>query len=152
MAFEFPVSLISKLRCNFDGHAYEIFDKCHLNKGCAYVNNGIIRCPNCENTFAINDGILNILNNASLDDESKHEQIIRDEICKKLIEVRKIPDSWVNNQNLMEILPTLEAISTCKDKTVLELGIVETFKVKIERYRKYRTCARRYHKSEGCSQ
>lgn len=121
MTFGFPLRLISKLCCPSDGAALELGKNCELSEDDGLVRHGALRCANCEATFAIDDGILNMLSEIALDDESKHEQQLRNENARSLT-IATRPARWENEHNQMEMIPTLEALSISQDMTALELG------------------------------
>lgn len=117
----FPISLIDKLCCTRDGAALELRQNCQLSEDGSSVRHGIVRCHDCNTVFPIDDGILNMLNDVVLDRESKHEQQLRNEHAIRSINVAE-PAWWENEQNYIEMLPTLETLSVSQDKTILELG------------------------------
>jgi SAM-dependent methyltransferase len=124
MIFGFPLQLISELCCTHDGAALQLRQNCQLSADGAFVRHGRLVCTDCSAAFAIDDGILNMLHGISLDAESQHEQQLRDGHAKSM---KATGPAWYENEhnyehNLMEMIPTMEALSANQDKTILELG------------------------------
>ncbi len=74
MALEFPTRLISKVCCTNDGATLELGKNCQLSEDGGFVRHGTLRCCHCNTNFAIDDGILKMLNDIALDNQSKREQ------------------------------------------------------------------------------
>jgi SAM-dependent methyltransferase len=121
MNLGFPIQLISKLCCTIDGAALELDQNCKLNEDVGVIRNGTLRCHKCKTAFAIHDGILNMLDENALDDESKHERQLRNENADRL-RIGAGPAWYETEDNAMEMIPTLEALSVSPEKTILELG------------------------------
>jgi len=118
MDFGFPIKFISVLCCPKDGATLELGQNCQLSKDGGFVRHGTMNCSACNAVFSINNGILDMLGHIALDDESKHEQQLRNKIKESAAE----PAWWENEDNYMEIIPTLKALSVKQDETILELG------------------------------
>jgi SAM-dependent methyltransferase len=116
----FPYQLISALRCKQDGAPLQLDQKCQMSEDGAFVRQGTLRCTNCSVSFAIDDGILNMLDADALDQESQHEKQLRNVTASS--QQATGPAWYENEQNLSEIIPTLEALSVNQDMTILELG------------------------------
>ncbi len=122
MTLGFPIQLISKLCCNRDSAALELGQNCLVSEDGEFVRHGTIRCTNCKAAFAIDDGILNMLNGTVLGDESKHEQQLRNEYANSSL-IKTTGCAWYENEhNYMEMIPTMEALSASKNMAILELG------------------------------
>jgi len=121
MTFGFPMQLVSKLCCPSDGAVLELGQNCQLSEDGGLVRHGTLRCSSCKTTFALDDGILNMLNDIALDDESRHEKQLRNE--NALGSMKATGSAWWENEhNSMEMIPTLEELSISQEKTILELG------------------------------
>jgi SAM-dependent methyltransferase len=116
----FPCQLISELRCTHDGAPLQLDQKCQMSEDGAFVRHGTLRCTDCSVTFSIDDGILNMLDADALDEESQHEKQLRNETARS--QQATGPAWYENEQNLSEIIPTLEALSVNQGMTMLELG------------------------------
>lgn len=110
----FPLSLLSLLRCPLDQAVLDLKDSVEIGQG---VRSGQLRCTTCDAVYAIEDGIVRMLSKASLDDESKHELVIREQRAE-IFDPRDESSAW----NRMEIEPTIEALEPLAGKNVLELG------------------------------
>jgi SAM-dependent methyltransferase len=121
MTLGFPIQLISTLCCTSDGAALELNQNWQLNKCDGLIRHGTLHCDKCKAVFAIDDGILNMLNGIELDEESKHEQKLRNENAVRSIKATG-PAWYENEHNSMEMIPTIEALSVSQEKTILELG------------------------------
>jgi cyclopropane fatty-acyl-phospholipid synthase-like methyltransferase len=121
MALGFPIEFVSKVRCKTDGAALELDGNCQLNEKDCVIRHGTLRCTTCGAAFVIDDGILNMLNEKAMHNESKHYQRIQNEHTARSI---KSTGSvwWENEHNAMEMIPTLEALCVSQDHTILELG------------------------------
>lgn len=119
MTLGFPTQLIAKLCCTSDGAALELGPNCQLSEDGVFVRQGTLRCCGCSDVFPIDDGILNMLKGIALDDESKHEQQLRNE---NAVRIDVTEPAWQDEHNSMEMISTLEALSVGQDKTMLELG------------------------------
>jgi len=58
----FPIHLVFELSCIKDGAVPRLGQNCHLNEDGNYVKYGTLVCSDCGAAYAINDGILNMLN------------------------------------------------------------------------------------------
>ena len=120
MTLGFPIHFISELCCTNDGTILQCGPNCQMSECGGFVRNGTLGCSNCGTFFTIEEGILNLLSGSHLEDESKHELQLRNEHATSI----KItgPAWWENNDNAMEMIPTLEALSVHLNTTLLELG------------------------------
>ena len=116
----FPYQLISELRCTHDGASLQLDQKCQMSEDGTCVRHGTLSCTDCSASFAINDGILDMLDADALDVESRHEKQLRNETASS--QQVTGPAWYENEQNLSEIIPTLEALSVNSGMTMLELG------------------------------
>lgn len=121
MIMGFPIQLISRLRCNSDGAALELDQSCQLSEDGRFVRHGTLRCSKCKAAFVINDGILNMLNDIILDDESRHELKLRNDHAISR-PITSEPAWYETEHHSMEMIPTMEALSVSRNMTVLELG------------------------------
>jgi SAM-dependent methyltransferase len=121
MNLGFPTQLISKLCCTADGEALELDLNRILNEGDGLIRNGTLHCRKCKTAFQIHDGILNMLKEIAMDDESEHERQLRNEKANRLKNVDG-PACYQNEHNSMEMIPTLDALSVSPETTILELG------------------------------
>lgn len=120
MTLGFPVRLISELCCTNDGAVLQIGRNCQLSQDGSFIRHGTLCCPDCNAAFAIDDGILNLLNDISMDEESQHEQKLRNEHARTLL--GNSANFYKNEHNLMEMIPTLKMLSVNRDNIILELG------------------------------
>lgn len=108
-----------------DGAALELGQNCQVSEDGGFVRHGTLHCSHCKADFAIDNGILNMLNDIAMDDESKHELQLRNdyavEVLSKALKAPG-PSCHKNEDNSMEMIPTMEALSPSCDMTILELG------------------------------
>ena len=116
----FPIALLPKLRCSLDGGSLTLAVSAVLGADGTQVMHGSLDCATCPARPTIADGILDLLVGTRRDAESGHEQRLRDE---EYTHHRSAADDgpWLDH-DLMEILPTLEALGPATGKVVLELG------------------------------
>ncbi len=120
MIFGFPRAMISELRCTQDGAVLQLDSAAKTSPDGGFVMRSEIRCAECRAVFTINDGILNMLNTSALDNESRHEQQLRDE---QAWSVDAVAAAWYEDEhNAVEVIPTIEALSVNRESTLLELG------------------------------
>ena len=81
------------------------------------IQHGALRCDACHTLYPIERGIVGLLDPSTLDQESRHERALRDQL--PVID----DDAWERSPwSCMEITSTLEALSPLDGTTVLELG------------------------------
>lgn len=117
----FPIALISAFRCTNDGTALRL-DRCsQLCENQRLVLRGALLCDACSRAFAIDDGILSLLNTDALDEESQRERTIRNKRASKA--ARANGPAWYDNEcGHAELIPTLDALSAGPGMMVLEFG------------------------------
>ncbi len=116
----FPSSLLSAMRCTYDGGGLQLVRDCQWSDDNRTIAQGAARCVECGADFRIDEGILNLLGGHFPDDQSRREQAIRDELARRIDTAQ--PPSWENDHNLIERQTTLEALAADADTTMLELG------------------------------
>ncbi len=84
MILGFPIQLLTKLCCTSDGAALELDQNCQLSEDGGFVRNGTLHCSRCNKSFAINDGILNMMNDVVFHEESKHAQGLFNETANRI--------------------------------------------------------------------
>ena len=119
----FPKKLISFMRCLYDGA------ELNLSEGYApssaeddSVQSGEVVCSACGAAFHIDNGILNLLDQSSLDEESANEQRQRN-ASQFTFDAMDTPDQRAHHE--MEMSPTLEALPVTTSHTILEVGCGE---------------------------
>lgn len=81
------------------------------------IQQGVLRCDECHTLYPIERGIVGLLDSSILDQESRHERTLRDQLSPV------DDDAWeLSSWSCMEITSTLEALSPLNGATVLELG------------------------------
>lgn len=120
MTQAFPIPLIARLACTSDGAPLEPGEDCRLSDDGGSIRHGSLRCRACRRAFAIDDGILDLLDDASLDGESRHEQLLRN--ARALDPATIAGPALVTEHNAMEMIPTIEALPTGRARAMLELG------------------------------
>ena len=119
----FPTKLVSFVRCLYDG--------AELNLSAGYtpasaeddsVHSGELVCSACGAAFHIDTGILNLLDQSSLDAESASEQRQRNE-SQFTFDAMDTPDQRAHHE--MEMSPTLAALPVTTSQTILEVGCGE---------------------------
>lgn len=116
----FPVQLITRLRCTDDGAALKLGPESQLTQDGGFVTRGALRCLKCHKAFPIDQGILTMIDGSPRDQESKHEQQVRDNQAIEGISPHST--NPLDEHNAMEMVPTLEALPAGQGKTLLELG------------------------------
>jgi SAM-dependent methyltransferase len=85
-----------------------------------FVVSGTLVCG-CGACYPVEGGIVKLLEQAALDAESRHEQQLRDGNGEGTSSP-EAPVWWNDVDNLIEIIPTREAVAPRPDQIVLELG------------------------------
>jgi SAM-dependent methyltransferase len=85
-----------------------------------FVMSGTLVCG-CGARYPVEGGIVKLLEQAALDAESTHEQQLRDGNGEGTSSP-EAPVWWDDVDNLIEIIPTRQAVAPRPDQTVLELG------------------------------
>lgn len=114
----FPREFLSTLRCTADGGALQLAEDAAPTRSGA-IAEGMAQCRVCGRQYAIEGGILNLLDAAALDEESRHEQRLRD--LEWGADTASQP-WWEDAHNGMEMSPTMEALQLDGAQTLLELG------------------------------
>jgi SAM-dependent methyltransferase len=119
----FPKKLVSFVRCLYDGAEIALVDA-HTPTAddCDSVQSGAVVCSACGSVFRIEGGILNLLDQSSLDEESANEQRQRNE-DQSTFDAGVAPEMRTHHE--MEMLPTLEALPVTLSQTILEVGCGE---------------------------
>ncbi len=115
----FPKTHLPLLLCSSDGGALSLIEDGISARG-ENIITGTLRCKSCNRKYSINEGIVCLLEEALLDKESEHERKLRDQQAEKY-------DNYylsekLSKMNLMEILPTLDALRLSPGQVLLELG------------------------------
>ncbi len=119
----FPKHLIPFIRCTRDGGVLELAGESGTVSGDnTTVRSGKLVCAGCAAEFFIEKGILNLLDESALDEESAHEQRTRN---TDLHTVDPIDSTSAREHNEMAMLPTLEELPVEPEQKVLELGCGE---------------------------
>lgn len=119
----FPIRLVPSVRCTHDGAELAIEDGPRATPGDANaIQSGKLICVVCRALYSIDGGILNLLNESALDEESANEQRRRNANCAT-VDSLDTPAARANND--MEMLPILEALPVAPGHTILELGCGE---------------------------
>lgn len=121
MVIGFPIQLISTLRCTSDSAELELGQDCQLSEDGTSITHGALHCTTCRRSFPIDDGILNMIEDDVLDEESRHEQQLRNEVAVGSTSATGMA-RYDTDQDSMEMIPTLEAVSAARDEAILELG------------------------------
>src|SRR5215510_7770140 len=99
----FPRSLLNLLRCPSDGA--ELAVPTGALPLPDFVLDALLCCATCHREFAVQNGVVCLLDLSTLDAESEHERMQRDDGA------RTADDSWETSAfNEMELEPTLQAI------------------------------------------
>lgn len=109
----FPTDMVTLLRCPNDASDLEVTEPTPAS----HLVSAKLRCHTCLRLFLVEDGIVRLLDATALDRESQHECMLRDEQS-----VRYDPSVEETNWHQMEIIPTIEALGTVADKSLLEIG------------------------------
>jgi tRNA G46 methylase TrmB len=82
--------------------------------------NGFLGCPLCAVQYLITEGIVCLLDNEALDEDSAHEQQLRNMYARRR---RSKPENWyANYTEKAERLSTMTPMQPLRGKTALELG------------------------------
>src|ERR1700687_1942585 len=115
----FAANLTASISCTKDGSPLEVLPGGTLTAEGA-IWQGHVGCRACPTCYHIEDGILNMLVGVVLDEESRHEQTIRER------EEQASHDSEANapenDDSLMDMVPTLRALGADGTTDLLELG------------------------------
>ncbi len=116
----FPISLIAAIRCTVDGEALVRAGESHPGD---WIADGSLVCAKCHARYSIEEGILNMLDPTALDEESRHEQSLRD---KGAGSGMLTYPAWYEAENdAAEIIPTIEALGLIDSPRLLEIGCGE---------------------------
>jgi SAM-dependent methyltransferase len=120
MISAFPKRCIAALRCTLDGSTLRSEGTGERDDA---ITSGHLTCTTCHTKFPIENGILNMLIGKSLDEESRHEQELRDQDAgsEKLPWSERYEADHVN----AEMIPHMSALSLPPGATILELGCGE---------------------------
>ena len=114
MRHGFPVHWLAILRCPADAGSLVVRS---VNLGTpTHVAQGTIACSACDRVYAIEDGMLNLLDETQLDGESERERQTRDEEASAGVEWQQ--SEW----SRIDMEPTLQAAEPLRDARVLEFG------------------------------
>ena len=116
----FPKRCIPALRCTHDGSTLLSEGP---DEGDGVITSGNLTCTSCRTKFPIEDGILNMLIGTSLDEESRHEQILRDKDAGS----GRLPwsEEYEADHVTAEMIPHMLALSLRPGGHILELGCGE---------------------------
>jgi SAM-dependent methyltransferase len=121
MYFGFPTTQIHLLSCPKDnGKLSAVKGKCDIKN--ERIVSGALKCIVCDCEYQVNDGIVCLLENISMDQESAHEKKLRDQLTINYRRKRFLKPGKNNEMDMMEILPTLAALKLAPNQNVLELG------------------------------
>lgn len=113
----FPARLIDFIQCR-KGCGSLTIESAHNES--ALIAQGILRCPQCSSVYPIHNGILDILeSNDPMDERSRFEVKIRDEIARELEHQFAETDAFANDT---EVSSTLRRLGSIQGKSILELG------------------------------
>ena len=119
----FPIKFVSFVRCLYDGAELTLSEAySRTADDCDSVHSGSVVCLACGSVFRIEDGILNMLDQSSLDEESANEQRQRNE-SQSTFDTRGTAELRTHHE--MEMLPTLEALPVTPSHSILEVGCGE---------------------------
>jgi SAM-dependent methyltransferase len=111
----FPAHLLPTIRCPRDGEPLDLQHDAPSRPD--YVTCAALRCDTCCRSYPVEEGIVRLLDLASLDGESNHERTLRDSGA-----LRFDAGDELTVWQQMEIVPMLDALSPLEGLTVLELG------------------------------
>lgn len=112
----FPVSLLSHVRCNKDAGILAVDEK--ASAGAKFIINGVVHCLDCGARYSIEEGILDLLEIATLQDERSQLEIqVRDAKAKTEVspQNRGIDD-------ILEMETSLVCLGMGAGRIILELG------------------------------
>ena len=117
----FPRRIIASLRCTRDGGPLRIDETGRpMTADTWCIVDGTLNCTRCDSRYQIDAGIAHMVGDASLDPESSHEQKIRDRRASSITAGEQT--WWDDDDNRMEMHPTLRALAVWPGARLLELG------------------------------
>ena len=118
----FPRYAISTVYCTHDGGELVLKQAWESSDRGDAVQNGMLACRNCQSTFPISEGILDLCDDSALDPESRHEHSLREKQYRAAVDVNE--PVWCENSEMerAEITPTIEALQADGSQSLLELG------------------------------
>jgi SAM-dependent methyltransferase len=112
-----PISQIHLLRCPNDAGVLTIAAR-RDSASSDRIMNGVLQCEACRRQYHIVGGILSLLDDRALDEESAHERRLRDDGAELEYEL-SIADPV---DSAMEMRPTLALLQPRRQGVVVELG------------------------------
>lgn len=115
----FPLALVESLRCSMDAAELEADPSSALTAAKDAIVDGSLACARCRRRFGIREGIVDMITELA-DDESRHEQAVRDDLARRQDLSRP---AWFDKPDQqLEIVPTMEALAAAPEQRLLELG------------------------------
>lgn len=118
MVHGFPVSLFPLLRCPSDGGELSLKD-CPTDK--PLVSKGTLRCAQCSREFAIDNGVVRLLDAPLLHPESHKEMLLRDSKSESIAQLQ-LKEWHSEYDDRTEIEPTIHELMPLSGKIVAEFG------------------------------
>lgn len=113
----FPVHLLRLIRCVDDDGSLVSDMRADA------LRDGVVRCTSCARAYRVRRGVLQLLEERTLDEESAHELRLRRAHAEEGDYVQAFRATWRLRQlDRMETEPTLSAMEPLRDAVVLELG------------------------------
>jgi SAM-dependent methyltransferase len=114
----FPVSLISLMRCSSDEAELRLVDAIGSE---SFVWQGQLKCNECARKFAIDNGVVRLLDEQLLHAESHKEMQLRDEKSESFARLQR--KEWRSDyDDETEIKPTICELQPLNGKVVAEYG------------------------------
>jgi len=118
--FFFPIRFVQIVRCSHDGSELKLQDGYSTPaRELDVIKSGALACVSCGAIFAIENGVLNLINTIEIDERSATEQLKRN-ADSYTVQALDTPISIANNE--MKMIPTLEALPVTPADVLLELG------------------------------